>query len=1374
LQYDSLTLDEYNNAYLSTSCYLPSYLQKFNASGTTLQWETNNGISGDVESITSDHAGFIYVNNDGVVRQYTSAGAPGSSWTPPASTDPGLDIWGIAANSQYVYVASHQTLYQYLPNGTINNSWPIMGLNGRGEWSPSYGSGIALDSCGRVFVITDKGNVNVYDPTGVRVTTFGSGLHGTIGSGLIGVNPVNGFVYILKQYSDKVAVYGPCGTTPWPTATPSVTETETATATTTPTETETATETLTSTETPTVTQTATLEICYIQIGAFGTTGNGEGEFSNALGVAIDFNGNVIVADTSNNRLQKFDALGNYLAQWGQSPAGQWPMMIPKRVAVDENGFAWDVDSAYPSNVLQKTNPSDPSYISNTPIENGYFPIDVATNKNGYVFVLVQNGSQPLVQRYTTAGAYDGVQWGDGPLSTNYISGAANGMAANNTYVYVTVDSDVVQYDPNGQFIKRWIVVPSSYAAGISLDENGNVYVMAASGEIIIYDSVGNKLGNFDASPTYNQIAYNPTNRWIYTANNSQIIVYAPCGTAPWPTTTPSVAETETGTATETPTETSAPTETETATETVTPTETSTGTETATVTSTAACPDCYTYVGEWGGTGTEDGLFTFPYAISFDTSGNVHVLETSNHRVQKFDPNGGFLSKWFPWSNTTCVLQYDSLTLDEYNNAYLSTSCYLPSYLQKFNASGTTLQWETNNGISGDVESITSDHAGFIYVNNDGVVRQYTSAGAPGSSWTPPASTDPGLDIWGIAANSQYVYVASHQTLYQYLPNGTINNSWPIMGLNGRGEWSPSYGSGIALDSCGRVFVITDKGNVNVYDPTGVRVTTFGSGLHGTIGSGLIGVNPVNGFVYILKQYSDKVAVYGPCGTTPWPTATPSVTETETATATTTPTETETATETLTSTETPTVTQTATLEICYIQIGAFGTTGNGEGEFSNALGVAIDFNGNVIVADTSNNRLQKFDALGNYLAQWGQSPAGQWPMMIPKRVAVDENGFAWDVDSAYPSNVLQKTNPSDPSYISNTPIENGYFPIDVATNKNGFVYVLVQNGTQALVQRYTTAGTYDGVQWGDNSGLTNYMAGSAYAIAANNSYVYVTVDSWIVQYDSDGNFVNKWQATKYYSPSSGYVPVSVSGITLDENGLIYVNVACGEIYIYNSLGNKVGEFNAAWTSKQIAFNPINHWIYVADDTQIIVYGPCGTTPWPTATPSVTKTETGTATSTPTVTATPTDTDPATNTPTAIPTESATPTETSTMIVQYASTLLSNVASYPNPSTDGTANLSFVVGGIAASSVLRSARLSGVSQGDIATASLPSVTLRLFTRSGRLMWSHQVLDVKPGANVYHWSGRDFANAPVANGLYYYTVSLTYRGETTVRNANLLILK
>ena len=48
---------------------------------------------------------------------------------------------------------------------------------------------------------------------------------------------------------------------------------------------------------------------------------------------------------------------------------------------------------------------------------------------------------------------------------------------------------------------------------------------------------------------------------------------------------------------------------------------------------------YEFVIEWGTNGNGDGQFIYPTGVAVDSSGNVYVADTGNHRIQKFKSNG---------------------------------------------------------------------------------------------------------------------------------------------------------------------------------------------------------------------------------------------------------------------------------------------------------------------------------------------------------------------------------------------------------------------------------------------------------------------------------------------------------------------------------------------------------------------------------------------------------------------------------------------------------------------------------------------------------------------------------------------------------------
>ena len=57
----------------------------------------------------------------------------------------------------------------------------------------------------------------------------------------------------------------------------------------------------------------------------------------------------------------------------------------------------------------------------------------------------------------------------------------------------------------------------------------------------------------------------------------------------------------------------------------------------------ASAEVYQFVEKWGY--LVDGQFDYPEKIAVDASGDVYVADTDNHRIQKFNSTGAFITKW---------------------------------------------------------------------------------------------------------------------------------------------------------------------------------------------------------------------------------------------------------------------------------------------------------------------------------------------------------------------------------------------------------------------------------------------------------------------------------------------------------------------------------------------------------------------------------------------------------------------------------------------------------------------------------------------------------------------------------------------------------
>ncbi len=65
--------------------------------------------------------------------------------------------------------------------------------------------------------------------------------------------------------------------------------------------------------------------------------NQPGELNEPIGIAVDGQGNVYVADTNNKRIQKFDAAGKVVAQWPVSAGWEPGEYLEPFLALDKDG-----------------------------------------------------------------------------------------------------------------------------------------------------------------------------------------------------------------------------------------------------------------------------------------------------------------------------------------------------------------------------------------------------------------------------------------------------------------------------------------------------------------------------------------------------------------------------------------------------------------------------------------------------------------------------------------------------------------------------------------------------------------------------------------------------------------------------------------------------------------------------------------------------------------------------------------------------------------------------------------------------------------------------------------------------------------------------
>jgi sugar lactone lactonase YvrE len=87
---------------------------------------------------------------------------------------------------------------------------------------------------------------------------------------------------------------------------------------------------------------------------FGSLGSGPGQFDDPEGAATDTTGNIYVAECSNNRIQEVTSGGAFIRAWGAGGLGNGQFSCPESVSVDPQGMVWVPDEG--NNRIQEFTP----------------------------------------------------------------------------------------------------------------------------------------------------------------------------------------------------------------------------------------------------------------------------------------------------------------------------------------------------------------------------------------------------------------------------------------------------------------------------------------------------------------------------------------------------------------------------------------------------------------------------------------------------------------------------------------------------------------------------------------------------------------------------------------------------------------------------------------------------------------------------------------------------------------------------------------------------------------------------------------------------------------------------------------------------------
>ncbi|KPA11262.1 NHL repeat containing protein, partial [Candidatus Magnetomorum sp. HK-1] len=401
-----------------------------------------------------------------------------------------------------------------------------------------------------------------------------------------------------------------------------------------------------------------------------------------------------------------------------------------------------------------------------------------------------------------------------------------------------------------------------------------------------------------------------------------------------------------------------------------------------------------FILKWGKEGSNQGEFKKPYGITISPENYVYIADSNNDRIQLFTDTGIYLKQWgenllFPSgmasdANGTIyiadtlndriqkIVNNSTLSIVNMNNIQLNqpkgiavdedSNIYIADYgnkrLVKINPNGDLLdEWDKNTSIGATFESlygINIDSKGYVYTtdNNYHLIQKFSNNGSFIARWG-TGDTNGMFNLpTGIAIeNNGMVYVADTQNhrVQKFTSDGQFVTAWSgNESLTGQFT-SPSDVAVGEINENQTIVFVSDKGEnrIQLFSTDGQYLNQWGQ----TVLKSPLGIDlDSRGYLYVANQRGNNIIVFNSEGTVK---------------------------------------------------KVWGERGSENGQFKSPYDVACD-NRNpdqifVYVADTSNNRIQKFSSSGDYITKWGSEGKEPGQFYYPTSLTVDPDGLVYVTD-----------------------------------------------------------------------------------------------------------------------------------------------------------------------------------------------------------------------------------------------------------------------------------------------------------------------------------------------------------------------------------------